>query len=141
MFLLYFIYILNMCFYFSHLTCTFHFNCCLNKIFVIVIVIVNRLKIQNIKVSCICVHSPVSHRMFSTNSSYSTIILKYINNNLKKLVTISHLLCIHVHVYLFLIYCIENWGISPQSYLDHLLLLSPHVCHNFCKNRWTRKVM
>ena len=40
MFLLYFIYILNMCFYFSHLTCTFHFNCCLNKIFVIVIVIV-----------------------------------------------------------------------------------------------------
>ena len=29
-----------MCFYFSHLTCTFHFNCCLNKIFVIVIVIV-----------------------------------------------------------------------------------------------------
>ena len=25
-----------MCFYFSHLTCTFHFNCCLNKIFVIV---------------------------------------------------------------------------------------------------------
>ena len=41
MFLLYFIYILNICFYFSHLTCTFHFNCCLNKIFVIVIVIVN----------------------------------------------------------------------------------------------------
>ena len=40
MFLLYFIYILNMWFYFSHLTCTFHFNCCLNKIFVIVIVIV-----------------------------------------------------------------------------------------------------
>ena len=29
-----------MCFYFSHLTCTFHFNCCLNKIFVIVIIIV-----------------------------------------------------------------------------------------------------
>ena len=29
-----------MYFYFSHLTCTFHLNCCLNKIFVIVIVIV-----------------------------------------------------------------------------------------------------
>ena len=32
----FFFYILNMYFYFSHLTCTFHFNCCLNKIFVIV---------------------------------------------------------------------------------------------------------
>ena len=29
-----------MCFYFSHLTCTFHFNCCLNKIFVIVIFVI-----------------------------------------------------------------------------------------------------
>ena len=29
-----------MYFYFSHLTRTFHLNCCLNKIFVIVIVIV-----------------------------------------------------------------------------------------------------
>ena len=35
-----------MCFYFSHLTCTFHFNCCLNKIFVIVIVIVINNKIE-----------------------------------------------------------------------------------------------
>ena len=40
----FFFYILNMYFYFSYLTCTFHLNCCLNKIFVIVIVIVFRYR-------------------------------------------------------------------------------------------------
>ena len=52
-----------MCFYFSHLTCTFHFNCCLNKIFVIVIVIVITICISQ----CAWVSFYVSHDFLVIN--------------------------------------------------------------------------
>ena len=43
---IYISYILNIFFYFSYLTCTFHFNCCLNIIFIIVNVNKKILEIQ-----------------------------------------------------------------------------------------------